>query len=142
MTERAGAAGLPPNILLLLGASTAAYALTLAGVAALQARSEATLAAARAPAAVGISELARGHDELLARLELASRRYEAAAREYMATTSTFAGVDDGLSSLAALVQEIDGVSRTLPTTVRVAPPRTTVRISAPATSATTGASGG
>ena len=142
MTERAVTGAVPPNILVLVGTTTAAYALTLAGVAALQARSEAGLTAARAPAAARLAELARGHELLLERLQLASRRYEDAASQYVATTDALAGVRDELAAFAALVGEIDGISRTMPTSIRVPQPRMTVRISAPATSATTGASGG
>ena len=143
MTDASRLAGLPTHVWVMLGASTAGYALLLAAVTGLQARNEADLIAARQPAVDGVSMLAAGHDTLRARLDAARAAYAATVDEYMAAGGTLDALHEQVGSLAGLVAEIDGVSRTLPTTVKLpVVKRSVTSVSAPTTSGTTGASGG
>jgi len=143
MTDGRPFAGLPSHIWVMLGASTAGYALMLAGVAGLQARDEAGLIAARRPSVEGVAQLSAGHDALNARLDAARAAYAATADEYAAAGGTLDALHEQVGLLAGLVAEIDGVSRTLPTSVKLPVVRRSVTsISVPSTSGTTGASGG
>lgn len=142
MTERGAFLGLPSHVIVMLGTSTAAYALLLAGVAGLQSLSEADLAAAHRPAVDGVAQLQAGHDGLNARLEAAKANYESTVAAYLAAGGSLDAFDAQLGSLSGLVAEIDGVSRTLPTTVKLPAVRKSVgSVSVPKTSGTTGASG-
>ncbi|MEO8272855.1 MAG: hypothetical protein ABI620_02150 [Chloroflexota bacterium] len=143
MTDRHTLAGLPAHVWVMLGASTAGYALMLAAVTGLQARAEADLIAARQPAVDGVAQLASGHDTLRAQLDGARAAYAATVDEYLAVGGTLDALHDRVGSLAGLVAEIDGVSRTLPTSVKLpVVRRSVISVSAPSTSGTTGASGG
>jgi hypothetical protein len=144
MTDRGGIGlpRIPAHVVVLLSASTAGYAVALAGVTALQSQHEAALIAQRSPTVAGVDALATGHDDLASRLESARDRYTRAAGAMDDVTSVLQAVDLQLEQLAASVAEIDGVSRTLPTSVRIPAPRVVRHVQAPATHATTGASGG
>lgn len=133
---------IPPHVGVMLGVSTAAYAVTLAGVTGLQAGGEAALAAERAPAIARIEDLATRNAALTADLQLAGKSYDTAAQAYLAAGGRMADLEAALANLATSVQRIDGVSRSMPTGVtlpRVG--RATSGGGAPATSSTTGASG-
>lgn len=133
---------LPPHIGVFLGASTAAYAVSLAGVTVLQARSEAALVADRAPVVAGIDAVAARNELLTAALSAAGVDYQAATDAYVANGGRLADLEQALATLASKVAQIDGVSRSLPTSINL--PKVVRRVttsSAPATSATTGASG-
>jgi hypothetical protein len=141
MTDRTWL-GLPSHVVVMLGASTATYALVLAGVAGMQSRSEADLAALRAPAVEGVQGLAAGHDEIGARLKAAQDAYNAAVQAYERAGGSLDSVELGLQSFAAVAAEIDGVARSMPTTVKLPPVQRSSGAGAPSTHATTGASGG
>jgi hypothetical protein len=136
--------GLPSHVIVMLGASTATYALVLAGVAGLQSRTEASIAAMRAPSVEGVTSLSAGHDSVGARLSAAQEAYNAAVQAYVDAGGTLDGVEASLQAFAAVVAEIDGVSRSLPTSVKLPPVQRSTRStgSAPSTQGTTGASGG
>lgn len=134
--------GLPSHVIVMLGASTATYALVLAGVAGLQSRSEAALAAAHAPTADGVTTLSAGHDLIGLRLHAAQDAYNAAVQAYVDAGGSLEAVEERLRSFADAVAEIDGVSRSMPTTVKLPPVQRSSGASAPTTHATTGASGG
>lgn len=143
MTDGRSFAGLPAHVWVMLGASTAGYALLLAGVAGLQSRNEADLIAARQPAVDGVAAVASGHDTLLRRLDAARAAYAATVDAYVAAGGSLDALDGTLGNLAGLVAEIDGVSRSLPTSVKLpAVKRSVSSVSVPSTSGTTGASGG
>jgi hypothetical protein len=145
MTDRHRAIRLPrvpAHVVVMLSAATAGYAATLACVAGLQAADEAALAAARAPAAEKVAALSAAHDRLAADLEASRMAYGTVAGAYDRATATLESVDRVLADLASAVAKIDGVSRSLPTSVRIPVPRTVVQVRAPATHATTRASGG
>jgi hypothetical protein len=142
MTERRQAR-IPAHVFVMLSASTAVYALALAGVAGVQSRDDAALAAARDPVARAIEHVATGHDELGDRLDRARASYAAAAQAYGAAGGTITTLQGRLDELAAAVAQIDGVSRSLPTSIRLPAVRGSVSGgSAPTTHATTRASGG
>jgi hypothetical protein len=133
---------MPSHVWVMLGASTAGYALLLAGVAGLQSRSEAALIAARSPAVDGVAEIVAGHDTLTARLDAARAAYAATADSYVAAGGWLEALDAQVGRLAGLVAEIDGVSRTLPSSVKMpAVKRSVSSVKVPSTSGTTGASG-
>ena len=132
----------PAHVGVLLGISTAAYAVTLAGVTGLQASSDAELVRERAPAQAGISDLGARNDQLSGELGLASQRYNTLADAYAAAGGRISDLEAALGDLATTVQAIDGVSRSLPSRISLPPVRhVTSGGSAPATSSTTGASG-
>ncbi|HTK45312.1 MAG TPA: hypothetical protein VL749_08165 [Patescibacteria group bacterium] len=142
MTERQPAR-IPAHVFVMLSASTAVYALVLAGVAGVQSRDDAALAAARDPVARAIEQVAAGHDELGDRLDRARAGYAAAAQAYGAAGGAFTTLHGHLDALAAAVAKVDGVSRSLPTTIRLPSVRSSVSGGgAPTTHATTRASGG
>lgn len=141
MTDRLASLRVPAHVGVMLGVSTAAYAVTLAAVTGMQASSEATLAAERAPVIARIADLNARNQALTDDLALAGRHYDAVARAYLDAGGQLADLETALASLATSVQSIDGVSRSLPTSVSL--PRVSRASSggAPATSSTTGASG-
>ena len=143
MTDPRSVARVPSHVLVMLGASTAGYALVLAGVAGLQSRAEADLAAARSPAVEALAELQAGHDALLRQLDAARTDYSETADAYLAAGGALDALHEQVGSLSALVVEIDGVTRSLPTTVKLPVVRqSVVSVRVPSTQATTGASGG
>lgn len=136
-------AGLPTHVWVLFGASTAGYALMLAGVAAFQSNVEADLTAARQPAVDGVAQLVAGHDALSDRLDAASAKYGATVDAYVSAGGTLDALHSQVGLLAGLVAEIDGVSRSMPDAVKLPAVRKTVTSTrSPSTSGTTGASGG
>jgi len=142
MTERQPAR-IPAHVFVMLSASTAVYALALAGIAGVQSRDDAALAAARGPATRAIEQLAAGHDQLGDRLDRARAAYAAAAESYRAIGGALGTLEGQLGDLGTVVAGIDGVSRTLSASVRLPAIRGSVSGGGvPATHATTRASGG
>ncbi len=132
---------LPAHIGVMLGASTAAYAVTLAGVTGLQAAADAEQATEQAPAVAGLHDLTARNQALDDALTAIGQRYDDLARAYTIAGGQLTDLGTALGGLATSVQSIDGVSRALPAS---APLPKVGRVSiggAPATSATTGASG-
>ncbi len=127
----------------MLGVSTAAYAVTLAGVTGLQAASEAAQIAERAPVVAGVQDVHGRNQRLAHDLAAAANEYQMEADAYQGVGPRLAELETALAGLATSVQSIDGVSRSLPSHISLP---TVSRVSAPAagapaTSATTGASG-
>jgi hypothetical protein len=133
---------IPAHVIVMLSATTAGYAATLAGVTANQAAGEAGLRTERDPLAADIAAVAAGHDDLADRLESWRAGYTTAADAYDHAAAILGALHDQLAGLASTVADIDGVSRNLPTSVRMPVPRTVVQVGTPSTHATTGASGG
>jgi hypothetical protein len=126
-----------------LGLSAGAYALSLAGVTALQARSEAAVAANLGPRADAISRLAAQNDALDADARRAGSIFDDARIAYDEVRETLADVEARLGTLATSVQAVDGAARVLPDRMplpRVS--RTVPSLQAPTVHATTAASGG
>jgi hypothetical protein len=137
----------PTHLAVLVGISAGAYAVSVAGVAALQAHADTRLSAERAPFGQAADAAAADHDALEAAVEAAARRYLVLAGRYDRLGGQVTTLEAGLDALAARAAALTESTTSLPTrfslpTIRSAPrvvaaPRT----SAPKTSATTGASG-
>ena len=133
---------IPGRVLTLLGITTSGYALALAGVASLQARSDAATIAARAPALAGIDAAANESGRLADRLDVLTARNAALAASYGTIASAIDGLESRLGALSASVTAVDGAARALPASVPLAPAIRTVRpTSRSTTHATTGGSG-
>jgi hypothetical protein len=157
-TER-GAAGVrrdalitsPARAGMLLGATAAVYAVTLAGIAALQSSSDVAVAAARQPYLDVLAETRATNDALEAALVASGAETTALAEDYALAGSELAAYQARLDELAALVAEVEGSAASLPT--RIALPTVSARAAirsrsggsgsaAPSTNSSSGASGG
>ncbi|MEW6223815.1 MAG: hypothetical protein AB1627_04230 [Chloroflexota bacterium] len=145
-TTRRGEALLttPARAAMLVGASAAVYAVSLAGVSGLQSSSDAALIARTQPWLDQVAEARAANDELEAALIRASTEAQALGAAYEAAGDELVAYEARLDSLAALVAEVKGTAAALPS--RIGLPKVTVRGAArttrPATKATSGASGG
>lgn len=140
MTDRR----LPLHLAVLVGASTAAYAVSLAGVTALQSSADQALILARSPSEEAAARIATGHDRLQADVERSAATYAASAARFDDLAARLASLDTSLDAYAARMEKVSGAAHALPARVvlpRVSRAVTTSR-SKPATSASTGASGG
>jgi hypothetical protein len=141
----------PARAGMLVGASATIYAVSLAGVAGLQAQGDADLAARRQPYLDAIAQARAANDRLEAAVERADEEAQALGGFYARTGDTVAAYEARLDSLAALVAEVKGSAAALP--ARIGLPKVTIRSagssggggttrSAPRTTSTSGASGG
>lgn len=130
----------------LLGISTGLYATTLAGVAILQQHADDDLAAARAPAVAQAAELRADNDRLAATIDDLGGREVEAFREFGTIRTDLDDVHSVLDELAVLVGDVRGAAAELPQRIALPavpnPGSLRIRTTAPATHATTGASGG
>ena len=134
---------IPTHVLLMLGASTAGYAVTLAGVAGMQSEAEAAIAAARDPAQAALRAAGAANDQFDAHLAGVRDRYTSVASAYAAAGQRLDELQADLGQLATVVGEIRGVSRSLPATVQLPAVRAPAPAArAPQTHTTTRASGG
>lgn len=134
----------PLHLAVMIGASTAVYAASLAAVTAFQSSDDRALMQRQAPAEDAVTRLSTGHDRLEASIGQAADAYDRAGRGYDALTPQLLGTEDSLTQLAARVQTISGAARALPAAISLPPiSRTVIRTttSRPRTSASTGASG-
>lgn len=133
----------PLHLAVMLGASAALYAGSMAGVALLQSDADRALTQRQAPAKDAVSRLQDGHDRLDAAIGQAADAYARAASRYDALTPTLTETEASLSDLASRVETISGAARALPARISLPPITRVVRTSGarPRTSATTGASG-
>jgi len=135
----------PVHLAILVGFSATAYAGSLAVVTTLQSATDASITAQREPIRASAEAIAAGHDDLEALVVETARRYGLVSDRYGAMLSEFNDVAVSLDTLAANTAKVSDTARALPSRVAlpkvVAAPRIT-RVSAPATHATTGASGG
>jgi hypothetical protein len=136
----------PARAGMLLGVSAAVYAVSLAGVSALQASSDAQLAAQRQPALDAVAAARSTNDALEAALARAGADAQAAASAYDAAGNDIAAYQARVDELAALVADVQGSAASLPS--RISLPKVTVRAptvvtrsSAPRTTTRTTASG-
>jgi hypothetical protein len=142
----------PARAGLLLGASAAVYAVSLAGVAVLQADADAQTAAARAPYVDEVTGLRAANDELERLLVRADAEARALANDYGAVGVSVTDYQARLDALAGLVADVEGSAAALPARIKL--PSVSMRgaiagttrasgtRSAPSTRATSGASGG
>jgi len=143
---------MPARAGILLGASAAVYAVTLAGVAVMQSETDAQVSAARAPYVDEVTQLRAANDELERVLLRADAQARALAADYGAVGATVTDYQARLDSLATLVAEVQGSAAALPARIKL--PSVSMRGaiagssrssrggSAPSTNATSGASGG
>lgn len=135
----------PARAGMLLGASAAVYAVTLAGVSGLQAQQDAAVIAARQPSVDRIAAVRAANDSLEASLVAIDAKARTLASDYAAAGGDISSYQARLDELAGLVATIQGSAAALPT--RIALPSVSMHgkvgsSKAPATSSTTGASGG
>ena len=137
----------PLHLAVLAGLSAGAYAGSLALVTMLQSSADAALVAERVPVRAAADDIAASHDSLEAALAAAANRYSRLADRYSALLPDIAGVQSSVDSLARTTAAVTDSTLTLPTHVSLpavqAAPRVArvVRVAAPTTQATTGASG-
>lgn len=130
----------------LLGLSTGLYATALAGVAIFQQHADDDLSAARAPAVARAAELRAANDRLAAAIEDLGGSETRALRGFGIIRTDIDDVHLALDELADLVGDVRGAAAELPQRIVLPavpnPGSVRVRTKAPATHATTGASGG
>jgi hypothetical protein len=133
----------PIHLLVLIGASTAAYAFSLAGVTALQSSTDRALIDAEAPAADAVERIGRGHDRLESDLSAAAARYAESAARYEALVTSMATMESSLEAYAGRAASVSGAARSLPSHVSLPTVTRTVTTTVvkPRVRATTGASG-
>ena len=133
----------PVHLAVLVGASAGVYALSLAGVTALQSASDARLAADRGPASHAVDIVAAGHDGLQSSIDGATGAFTVAADRYATLADRLTAMEASLDKLGQRVAKVSGAAGALPG--RVSLP--TIHASTPAATrtkvvhATTGASG-
>ncbi|HEX5826691.1 MAG TPA: hypothetical protein VFY23_04165 [Candidatus Limnocylindrales bacterium] len=115
----------PARAGLLLGGSAAIYAVTLAGVAMLQASDDAAVAARRQPFVDQVAETRAANDALEAALRRASDDATWLAGVYDDVSDEVADYQARLDNLARLVAEVEGSAAALPS--RIALPAVTMR---------------
>ena len=134
---------LPSHLVVLVGVSAGAYAISLAGVTALQSHADVRLIEQRRPFQEAAGSAGLDHDALEAAVESATRRYDALAARYERVGSGLVSVEDRLDTLAARAAALTESAASLPTRISLprvpSAPRVVSR--PPRTDATTGASG-
>lgn len=135
---------MPARAGMLIGASAAVYAVTLAGVSGLQSQSDAEAIARREPWLAEIAESRAANDDLDASLVAAGAEARALAAAYARTGDAMTSYQARLDTLAALVAEVQGSAASLPSRINLPAVnvRSSTRSTRPATTATSGASGG
>jgi hypothetical protein len=135
----------PARAGLLIGASAAIYAVSLAAVSGLQYQTEAQLAAQHQPMIDTIAQARAANDALAATIVAADTRVRALAADYASAGGDVAAYQAKLNELAALVAKVQGSAAALSTSINL--PAVTVHGaiggggSAPRIVATTSASG-
>ncbi len=140
MTDRR----LPLHLAVLLGTSTAAYAVSLAGVTALQSGADQAVIDRQAPTEDAAARLGVEHDRLQSDLERSAQAIESVTARYDALATDLSTLESALANHAALMAKVSGAARALPKHVSL-PSVTrvvTTTVSKPRVSASTGASGG
>ena len=133
----------PVHLVVLFGASAGLYAVSLAGVAALQSSTERATASERSPVLADLDSLAAANERLTRGVDDAVRAYTTSRGAYDALAPRLGTTEARLEVLAAAVAEVQGAARALPTRVALPAVRAaTPRAAAPTVQATTGASGG
>ena len=135
----------PLHLAVLFGASTALYAVSMAGIAAIQSGADRSLVARQAPADDAADRLRAGHDDLDTRLARLAAAYARAASGYDALSTSLGVTESSLDAYAVRVEAVSGAAQSLPARVRLPAVSTNVVVrttTRPRTSASTGASGG
>lgn len=135
----------PLHLAVMVGASTALYAVSMAGVTAIQSNDDRILMLRQSPAQAAVARLRDGHDRLEAEIDRATDAYGRAAGGYDALEPRLSEMEVSLDQLTGRVKTVSGAARALPARVSMPAVSRTVRTitsSRPKTSASTGASGG
>jgi hypothetical protein len=98
----------PIHVAVAVGMTAGLYAVSLAGVTALQAATDARLAADRAPAAGAVAQLRNTHDTMEANLTRLAGAYATAATGYQAIAEGIAGHEQALAALQRQVKAAAG----------------------------------
>lgn len=135
----------PIHVAVTVGVTASLYAVSLAGVAALQHDSDARLAAERAPASAAVEALQGTHDALDADLAALSAGYSGASAAYRAVADRIGAHESALASLGKRVAAVEGSASSLrvPAVSRLPAlsSRTVAGASKPVSNACTNASG-
>jgi hypothetical protein len=133
----------PVHLAVLVGMSASAYAISLAGVAALQSATDAQVAADRAPAGAAADALASGHDQLERSLDEASRAYVVSSERYARVGTGLVDMETSLDALGTRVEKVTGAAKALPGRVSLPTISSSARVitRTRVVHATTGASG-
>lgn len=132
----------PVHLAVLVGASAGVYAISLAGITALQSATDAQVTAEREPASHAVDVVAAAHDGLQSSVDGAAGAFTVAADRYGTLTGRLADMEASLDTLGQRVAKVTGAAGSLPARVNLP----TIHASAPVTRAkvvhaTTGASG-
>jgi uncharacterized protein involved in exopolysaccharide biosynthesis len=98
----------PVHLAVIVGLSAGAYAVSLAGVTALQSASDQDLVAANAPAENAVRTLQSEHDRLDGRLAAAASSYDAATTAYTDISDQLVAMEKRLGKLAVEVRKVEG----------------------------------
>jgi hypothetical protein len=143
---RATPARTPVHVAVAVGVTAGLYAVSLAGVASLQAETNGRLAADRAPAAAAVEALRTSHDQTEAALARIAAGYADAATTYEQLAAGITRHETALGRLGKRVAAVEGSAAALRVpSVRlpsVSSGTVYVASSRPATNVSTGASGG
>jgi hypothetical protein len=132
----------PVHLVVLVGVSASAYAISLAGVAMLQSTADRALIEDRAPVDAAARGVGSAHDALDQVVDDAARAYSASADRYSQLSDRLGDVERQLDALSTSVATVAGAANALPT--RISLPKVSVsvpKVAKPKTHATTGASG-
>jgi hypothetical protein len=135
----------PIHVIVVAGLSTAAYALSLAAVTALQVGQDRALVAAREPVQRAIDRLARSDDDVQDALNNARGLYAQGTDRYRTVNLQLGDLHVNLRSLAGLLNKIEGTAARMPSALNLpsVPQRpATPQAPPPKSHAQTGASGG
>jgi len=103
----------PIHVVVAVGMTAGLYALSLAGVTALQAATDAQLAADRAPAAGAVAQLKSTHDAMEGSLDRLASAYANVANGYQAITDGIVGHEQALAALRQQVEAAAGSAAAL-----------------------------
>ncbi len=113
----------PIHVVVAVGMTAGLYAISLAGVTALQSASDLQLAAERVPAADAVAGLKSAHDAMESRLGTLSGAYAHAADSYTGIANGIVGHEKALAKLGQQVQAAAGWASALSVpAVSIAPP--------------------
>jgi len=103
----------PIHVVVAVGMTAGLYALSLAGVTALQSATDAQLAADRAPAAGAVAQLKSTHDAMEGSLDRLASAYAKVANGYQAITDGIVGHEQALAALRQQVEAAAGSAAAL-----------------------------
>jgi len=133
----------PVHLAIMAGLAAGAYAISLAGVTALQASTDRAISDATIPTSDAVDLLKTHHDDLEARLAAAAAAYDAAAARYHGIAGDLLTYEKQLKALAQKVTEAKGSATWVPASGASLPSvgRSAAAAPRPASHATTCASG-